>query len=277
MEGQSVPLGVSVHPSGSIGLDRTVPNVARMYSYWLGGTEHFQVDRTTAERLLKLVPDARRVAHGNREFLHRSVEYLAGQGITQFLDIGVGMPTGNLATHEVARKANPDARVCYVDYDPIVVSHAKAMLARRGETVVERADLRQPERLLSLPGLNAHLDFRRPVAVILTAVLHFVSDQEDPGRILSVIRRALASGSYLVIAHVTADDVPDPLRDSVVSTFRNSSSPIWPRSATQIRRLFDGFDLVEPGLVPQHSWRPADGEESSFERAILLAGVARKP
>jgi hypothetical protein len=248
-----------------------------MYSYWLGGTELFQADRTTAERLLKLVPDARRVAHENREFLRRSVEYLAGQGIAQFLDIGVGMPTGYLATHEMARKVNPGARVVYVDYDPIVVSHAKAMLARPGEAVVERADLRRPEGLLSLPGLNAHFDFRRPVAVILTGVLHFVSDREDPGRILSVIRGALASGSYLVIGHATADAIPDPLKASVVATFRNSSAPIWPRSAARIRRLFDGFDLVEPGLVPAHSWRPADGEEFSPERAMVLGGVARKP
>jgi hypothetical protein len=277
MEGQSVPLGVPADPSGPIGLDTTVPNVARMYSYLLGGTDHFQADRAMAERLLKLVPDARLVARENREFLRRSVVYLAGQGVAQFLDIGAGMPTGDLATHEIARKVNPDARVSYVDYDPIVVSHGKAMLARPGETVVERADLRQPEGLLSLPGLNAHLDFRRPVAVILTAVLHFISDREDPARILSVIREALGSGSYLVIVHATADDVPDPLKASVLSTFRNSSAPIWPRSASQIRRLFDGFDLVEPGLVPQHSWRPADGEKFSPERAISLGGVARKP
>jgi hypothetical protein len=263
------------HPGGPTGLDPSVANVARIYDYWLGGRENFQADRAAAETLVKLVPDAEHVARDNRAFLHRAVRFLAEQGITQFLDIGTGMP-GATTVLDTAQRVNPSCRVAYVDYDPIVVSHGRALLTKSGQAVVVHADLRQPEAMLGHPSVREHLDFGKPVAVLLLAVMHFVSDDANPPAIMAAIRDALVPGSYLAIGHVTHDDAPDAMVSGAMSAFAQTSSSIWPRTASQIRHLFNGFDLVEPGLVPAHLWRPdADGPPVR-ENTMLLGGVARK-
>jgi hypothetical protein len=252
-----------------------VPNVARIYDYWLGGRENFQADRAAAMQLIKLVPGAENAAHDNRAFLQRATRFLAGQGITQFLDIGSGMPGGGPSVHEIAGEINPDTRVAYLDYDPIVVSHGRALLTKSPQAVVAQADLRQPEALLSHPSVRAHLDFDQPIAVLILAVLHFVSDADDPAGIMAAIRGALAPGSYLTIGHVTHEDAPDSVVSGALAAFAKTSSPLWPRTANQVHDLFGGFDLVEPGLVPAHDWRP-EGAPSERKHVITLGGVGRK-
>lgn len=252
-----------------------MPNIARMYDYWLGGRENFQADRTAADRLTKLMPEARHWARDNREFVYRAVRHLTEQGITQFLDIGTGMPSGP-AIHDIASEINPAIKVVYTDYDPIVVSHGKALLTKFGQAVVVHADLRQPKELLGHPEIRGHLDFGQPIGVILTAVLHFVPDGDDPPGIIAAIREALAPGSYLVLGHVTADYVPASLTSGALAMFEAASARVWPRSAAEIRRLFHGFELVEPGLVPSYAWRPERDEPDGRARTMILGGVARK-
>jgi SAM-dependent methyltransferase len=261
--------------SGPNALDISVPNVARMYDYWLGGRENFQADRTTAERLVRLIPGIREWARDNRAFLRRAVRYLAEQGIDQFLDIGTGMPTRG-AVHEVASEVNPDVRVAYVDYDPVVVSHGRALLTKAKQAIVVQADLRQPGVLLDTPAIREHFDFDKPVAVILLAVLHFVSDKSDPAGIVATLRDSLAPGSYFVIGHVTGDKVPGNILDRGLATWKRTSADIWPRRREQILRFFDGLDLVEPGLVPEYAWRQEPAEGTVREYPLCLAGVARK-
>jgi SAM-dependent methyltransferase len=263
------------YPGGPTGLDTSVPNVARIYDYWLGGRENFQADRAAAEQLIRLVPEAQHVAQDNRAFMHRAVRFLAERGITQFLDIGTGMP-GTTSVLDIAREVNPGARVAYVDYDPIVVSHGRALLTKSRQAIVVHADLRQPETVLSHPSVRQHLDFGKPVAVLMLSILHFISDDDDPPGIVAAVRDALAPGSYLVIGHVTHDDAPDSMVSGAVAAFAKTSASIWPRTAAQIRRLFNGFDLVEPGLVPAHTWRPDPGDSLVRENDLALGGIARK-
>ncbi|MBO0805585.1 MAG: SAM-dependent methyltransferase [Nocardiopsaceae bacterium] len=247
-----------------------------MYDYWLGGRENFQSDRSAAEYILNLSPETEHVARDNRAFLHRAVRFLAGQGVTQFLDIGSGMP-GTPSVLDVAREVNPEARVVYVDYDPIVVSHGNALLTKSPRAAVVQGDLRQPEDVLGHPAIRAHLDFGKPVAVLLLAVLHFVSDDDDPARIIATIRDALAPGSYLVVGHLTHDELSEAGISRAIAAFAKTSSPLYPRTTSQIRRLFDGFDLIDPGLVPEPEWRPdADGPPPASKKTVFLGGVARR-
>lgn len=255
-----------------------MPNVARMYDYYTGGRENFQADRTAADRLARLAPAAKTAACDNRAFLHRAVRFLAEQGVGQFLDIGAGMPgmPGNPSVLDVACQASPGARVAYVDYDPVVVSHGSALLAKPDGAVMVRGDVRQPGSVLGHPVVTGHLDFARPVGLLLVSVLNFVSDDDDPAGIVAAFRDALAPGSYVVIGHGTPEHVPRPMADSVVAMFARTSSPIWPRTAAQIRGLFAGFDLVEPGLVPPPEWRPDGGQAPVRETTYCLGAVARK-
>lgn len=258
-----------------------MPNVARIYDYYLGGRENFQVDRTAAEELARIAPGANDAARDNRAFMHRVVRFLADQGISQFLDIGSGMPgmpgmPGATSVLDVARRVNPDARVAYVDYDPVVVSHGLALLAKPDQAIMVRADLRDPEMLVGHPSIRGHLDFRQPIGVLLLAVMHFVSDHDDPAGITAILRDALAPGSYLAIGHVTRDHLPRAMVSSGIAMFARTSASIWPRTMSHIRRLFDGLDLVDPGLVPLHIWRPDLDEPPAREITFLLGGVARK-
>jgi len=259
------------------GLDVSVPNVARMYDYFLGGKDNFEADRIAAEEVLALMPGQRRSALENRRFLRRVVRYLAAEaGVEQFLDIGVGLPTQG-AVHEVAHEINPQVRVGYVDYDSVVVRHGQALLTKRDKSVVVAADLRRPGELLADPVLCQHLDFGRPVAVILLAVLHFVAEDYDPDGIVARMRDALVPGSYLVISHIGRELLPDQAAaERAMKVYERASEPILPRPRDRIIGFFGDFELVEPGLVPKHQWRPVTGEAATVTGDISWGGVARK-
>jgi hypothetical protein len=252
--------------------------VARMSHYFLGGRETFQADRDAAERALNALPQLRASVLSARAFARRAVRFLAGEaGVDQFLDLGVGLPASD-AVHDVAYEFNPAARVAYVDYDPVVVSHGKALLARPGLSIVLRADLRDPARLLALPELRAHLDFGRPIAVLLVSVLHFVADEDRPQAIVATIRDALPPGSYLALSHISLDLIEDKAgARRLIAAFDKASERMWPRSRDEILRFFAGFDLVEPGLVPKPEWRPDPADPARDEPDISWCGVARKP
>jgi SAM-dependent methyltransferase len=273
------------------GIDSSQPNVARMYDYLLGGLNNFAVDRAAADRVLAYLPQQRAAAAENRRFLGRAVRFLAApeQGIEQFLDIGAGLPTRGsvheVAAHEIARHASAGAcvRVAYVDYDPVVVSHGKAMLAERNRSIVVQADLRDPASLLGHPEITAHLDFSRPVGLILVNVLHWLTDDDAPHDILAVLSDALAPGSFLVLTHLSTDLLSDQELESVRRAARvledASAQPRF-RARQEILELFDGWRLVEPGLVPKREWRPDPsarapaGPPQAFD--FHWAGVARK-
>lgn len=255
-----------------------MPNVARIYDYYLGGRENFQADRDAADELARLVPGLKEAARENRDFLHRVVRFLAGQGVSQFLDIGTGMPgmPGTTSVLDVAQGVNPQARVAYVDYDPMVVSHCSALLAKPDEAVVVQSDLRQPEAVLAHPSVRGHLDFGQPVGIVLMSVLHFVSDDDDPAGIIGTLREAIVPGSYLAIGHLTPDESHPAEVATAIAALANASAGVWPRSADQIRGLFDGFELVEPGLVPHRMWHPDPDTPPVGEYPLCLGGVARK-
>jgi S-adenosyl methyltransferase len=245
-------------PGVATGIDTRTANPARIYDALLGGKDHYPVDRATAQAILKAAPQAREGARENRGFLQRAVRFLAEAGIRQFLDIGTGLPTqGNV--HEIAHKVAPDARVVYVDNDPMVHTHALALLTNnRPSTVAVLADLRQPEAILTHPQMRQLLDLTRPVGVLLVAVLHFISDEENPTGIVARLREGMAPGSYLVISHATGDFHPQA-GAKVSQIYRHASAPLVLRSRTEIERFFDGFDLVAPGLVQPAAWRPDPG------------------
>jgi hypothetical protein len=256
------------------GVDVSTPNVARMYDYYLGGKDNFAADRIAAEQVLTLVPGLRRSAQENRRFLRRVIRFLAGEaGIDQFIDIGVGLPTQG-AVHQVAHEINPDARVLYVDYDPVVVRHGEALLQAGDRSVMVQGDLRRPAALLEHP----HLDCTRPVAVLLFAVLHFVADSEDPAGIVARLRDGVVPGSYLAISHIGTDFFPDKAAlAQAIAIYEQASERVWPRDRDQVLGLFDGFELLEPGLVPKHEWRPSLGTAPGDTPNVQWGGLGRKP
>jgi predicted O-methyltransferase YrrM len=262
----------------------TTPNAARIYDYLLGGKDNFAADRAAAEQLLEVAPGAAITVRENRRFLRRAVRYLAEEaGIRQFLDIGTGMPTqGNV--HEIAQDVSRDARVCYVDYDPVVVSHAMALLATNENVAAIHGDLSHPLDIFENPRLRKLIDFNEPVAILLVAILHFVDDSKSPYRQVDQLKSAMSSGSYLVISHVTDDGVPDDVSRDAQRIYKNSSASIIPRSRDEIIRFFDGLDLVEPGVVDASEWRPdlPSGElplvpGSGPSHPLGYGGVGRKP
>jgi hypothetical protein len=228
--------------------------------------------------VLALVPGLRRSALENRRFLRRVVRFLAAEaGVSQFLDVGVGLPTQG-AVHEVAGEVNPGARVVYVDYDPVVVSHGRALLAVSDLSIMVQGDLRRPAELLALPEVRAHLDFSRPVAIGLLAVLHFVSGADDPAGAVACLRDAVAPGSYLTISHIGTEFFPDKAAMAQAeAVYERASEPIWARSQDEILGFFDGFELLEPGLVPKHQWRPPAGQAGTGTPNIQWGAVGRKP
>jgi S-adenosyl methyltransferase len=259
------------------GVDTTTPNAARMYDYYLGGKDHFEADRVAAEKILELMPQVRQSALENRRFLRRVVRFLAAEGgIAQFIDIGAGLPTMD-PVHQVALDINPDAKVCYVDYDPVVVVHADALLTVPDRSIVVRADLRRPLEIMTDPAVNDFLDLSKPVAVLLLAVLHFISDADEPRRIMAELRDAIAPGSYLALTHVSGDFLDREATRVAESVYEKASAGIHSRNRSEILRFFDGFELVPPGLVPKHEWRSDNGGPGYRTGNISWGGVARKP
>ncbi|GAA0367623.1 SAM-dependent methyltransferase [Actinoallomurus spadix] len=260
-------------------VDLSTPNAARMYDYFLGGKDNLAPDRAAAEMVLGIAPQIRLAARQNRAFLGRAVRYLAEAGIRQFLDIGTGLPTQN-NVHEVAHTIAPDASVVYVDNDPVVLAHGRAILAGSQNVHIVQADLRRPEEILDDPEVRERLDFDRPVAILLVAIVHFLQDADDPEKVVARFRDALPSGGYLVLSHVCGDALPEAV-EPVTEIYRRSSTPIITRSTERIRGLFGDLELVEPGLVNVSAWRP-DNVESKliterYPQSYFLAGVARKP
>jgi hypothetical protein len=258
-------------------IDRSVPNGARIYDYMLGGKDHFQADETAAERMIAANPAAPLTARANRAFLGRAVRFLAKDaGIRQFLDLGTGLPTQQ-NVHEVAQGVAPDARVVYVDYDPVVVLHGRALLATTGTVTVVQGDLRRPNEILAHPQTRRLIDFDQPVAVLLVAILHFITDEEDPAGIVARLRDEMAPGSHLVISH-TANESPDEVMAAAQQGFRMAGAPLTPRTRAEVARFFDGFDMLDPGLVEVSQWRPDTPEAPppSGSPWTIVGGVGRK-
>jgi SAM-dependent methyltransferase len=256
-------------------LNLVVPSSARIYDYLLGGAHNFEVDREAAERLLMAVP-ARDMAWMNRSFLRRAILFLVEAGIRQFLDLGSGIPTvGNV--HEVAQEADPTCRVLYVDIEPIAVAHSKLLLEGNDKVSVIRADLRHPELILAAPETHRLLDLEQPLGLLMVGVMQFVPDDDDPWALIASYRDRLAPGSYLAMSHFTPDGMPERMAKAV-EVFKTTQEPAHPRTHAQIRRLLDGFELVEPGLVYTPQWRPEAPEDVGDQphHSNLYAAVGRK-
>lgn len=256
-----------------------VPSVARMYDYYLGGFHNFAVDRAAAERALAISPRLRLVMQANRAFLRRTVRYLVAQGIDQFLDIGSGIPTaGNV--HEVAQAGNPEARVVYVDADPVAVAHSQAILRDQPRATCVLADAREPEALLQHPEVGRLLRFDRPLGVLALMLLHFVLDDALALHIVHTLRAALAPGSFLVLSHATSDQLPAEEQAQMMKLYANTSHPIGARPSQKIAQFFAGLDIVAPGLVYLPLWRPEEPDDLLLDepaRSITLGGVGRLP
>ena len=258
------------------GIDMTVPNVARIYDYALGGYHNFAVDREFFERTEQLIPGVRLYGYANRAFLGRAVRWLAEAGIKQFLDIGSGIPTlGNV--HEIAEQVAPETRVMYVDIDPIAVAHSRAILAGHPRVKVLEADLRMPAAIVDHPDVTRLLDFSEPVAVVLSAVMHFVPDADDPRAILATLRDAVVGGSYLVLSHSAPVPSLEGEQDTVQQLYQRTPTPLHLRTSEQMAELLAGLDLVEPGIVPITDWRPDPHDRDEVPGPGLLAAVGRKP
>ncbi|GAA5053627.1 SAM-dependent methyltransferase [Thermocatellispora tengchongensis] len=258
------------------GIDASVPSGARIYDFLLGGKDHFAADRQAARRLLGLVPEAALLARHNRDFLRRAVRYCAARGVGQFVDIGPGMPARD-NTHEVAREILPGARVAYVDHDPIVVSHGRALLARAGGVVAVEADVRKPGEVLGNRELRELIDFGEPVAVLFVSVLHFVPEAAE---VVAAFRDALAPGGLVVLSHGVRGPRTTPADAAAVKAlFAGTAHPVVERSPHAVGALLDGLDPVEPGLVPVWEWHPDDDPAADIPggSAAMLGAVARKP
>ncbi|MFI6849316.1 SAM-dependent methyltransferase [Kitasatospora sp. NBC_00085] len=259
-------------------LNTGIPHPARMYDYYLGGKDNFPADREAAEKVIAAMPDARLGARINRDFLGRAVEFAVGQGVRQFLDIGTGIPAVG-STGEVAHRVAPDARVVYVDNDPIVLTHSRALLARHpaGHTTVLHADLRDPQAILGDPGLKEALDLSRPVALMLVAVLHFVRDEEGAADTVARLRDALAPGSLLILSHGTQDFMSAEAVAETTRVYSRASSPLVLRTRPEVQEFFGDFELADPGLVQLPLWRPQTDLPQGWQQAApAYAGVAVK-
>ncbi|WP_433888141.1 SAM-dependent methyltransferase [Streptomyces sp. CA-111067] len=262
------------------GIDLNVPSVSRIYDYLLGGSHNFEVDREAARKVIEAMPGAPKLGQANRAMMRRAVQFAMDRGITQFLDIGSGIPTfGNV--HEVAQGIDPAARVVYVDNDPVAVSHSRAVLGENEYAGIAAGDLRDPQSILSHPETRRLLDLGKPVALMLVAVLHFLPDADDPHAIVATLRDALAPGSVLVVTHATLDDIPDAsVQRSAAEVYQRTATPLLMRTTAEVERFFDGFELVDPGVVPLPYWRPGPDLTPSGEDdpAVLhgLAGVGLK-
>lgn len=256
-------------------IDLSRPSAARVYDYFLGGAHNFEIDRQLAEQIASMTPNLAETLRANRAFLRRAVRVLVAGGITQFLDIGSGIPTvGNV--HEVAQAADPLARVVYVDVDPVAVSHSRSILADNDRAGVIHADLRESDRLLAEAQRLGLIEPTRPMAVLLAGVLHFIPDADGPGEIVARLRAAMTPGSYLLISHATYEDQPQEVLD-VQRLSARTDTEISPRSRAEITDYFGDFTIVDPGVVHLPLWRPdspTDVDEHP-ERLGAFGGVGR--
>jgi O-methyltransferase involved in polyketide biosynthesis len=271
--------GTGTDPELPQEINTNVAHPARVYDYWLGGKDNFPADRALAELMIEAIPNMRPMAAANRAFLSRAVRYLAEEaGIRQFLDIGTGIPTSP-NVHEVAQETARDARVVYVDNDPIVLAHARALLTTQdaGETAFIMADLREPKSILDHPILAATLDLSQPVAVLMVAVLMYVRDDESPNpfEMVATVMERMPSGSYLAVTHPTSDFNPEEMAKAVGAA-EAAGITLVPRGQAEVGEFFTGLDLVDPGVTPVLSWRP-DEPSADPRAAYYWAGIAGKP
>ncbi|MCW5250303.1 MULTISPECIES: SAM-dependent methyltransferase [unclassified Streptomyces] len=258
-------------------IDISVPSVSRIYDFYLGGSHNFEVDREAARSAMEYIPGLPKIMQANRAFMRRAVRHVMDEGIDQFIDIGSGIPTfGNV--HEVAQGIRPGARVLYVDHDPVAVAHSQAVLADNGNAEVVAADLLRPREILSSPEARRLIDLNRPVALLLVAILHFVEDKDDPYAAVARLGHALAPGSMLVLTHASYEGIPLPAERAggAVDVYRRIRNPLIMRSRAEVARFFEGYDMVEPGLVPMPLWRPETEPDDEDPYAFSgFAGVGR--
>ncbi len=265
------------------GVDPTTPTTARLYDFYLGGTANYASDRAMAKRMFELVPEVSEGAWANRGFHQRAALWMAERGIRQFLDIGAGLPTqGN--THEVVLKFAPDARVVYVDIDPMVSAHASALLTGGGSTTFIQADLRDPDAILGSPELRKVIDFAEPVGLLITAVMHFVTDGDDPWGVMTRYVAALAPGSYLALSHLTLDSKPSRAVEGGSELYDHMQENVALRSKEDITRFFDGLEIeppypgAEPALAFVGTWGAVDPDLADSDGSRwLYCAVARRP
>ncbi|GII93444.1 SAM-dependent methyltransferase [Sinosporangium siamense] len=262
-------------------INTSIAHSARVYDYWLGGKDNFAADRALGDAMVQAIPTLPVMARANRDLLGRAVRYLTQKaGIRQFLDIGTGIPTaGNI--HDVSQSIAPESRVLYVDHDPIVLAHARALMASRpeGRTEFIMADLREPEAILAHPTLEKILDLDRPVALMLVAILMYFDNEDDPYTLVRTLLDALPSGSYLTITHPTADFDPEST-GAAVAAATQAGIKLVPRTKAEVEKFFAGLEVVSPGVVPVLSWHPGEANEWPADdpnSVWYYAGVARKP
>jgi len=265
------------------GVDPTTPSTARLYDYYLGGSNNFEVDRTAGERLRASLPELADAAWANRGFHGRAAVWMAEvQGIRQFIDIGPGLPTQN-NTHQAVHRVNPEARIVYVDVDPLVAAYSQLLLERDGTTTLITADLREVDTVLSHPELRRMIDFSQPVGVLMTAVMHFIEDAADPWGMVARYMSAMPAGSYLALSHATFDKLPPRAVQTIDEIYQNASSRIWLRSRKDIERFFSDLEMVppyagaSPGLTFVGSWGAEDPEQADSDGSrVLCCAVGRR-
>ncbi len=263
--------------AAEVPLDR--PSPARMYDYYLGGHHNFAIDRAAAEQFLAVMPNTRVLARVNRAFLGRAVTFLAEQGVDQFLDLGSGIPTvGNV--HELVQAVRPEARVVYVDYDPVAVAHTEALLVGNPSTAAIQLDVRRADELLRHPTVRRMLDLGRPIGLLMVALLHFVPDSQELHRALAGLRDGLPAGSYLVLSHACSDGSDEAVTEAGTGIYARTRSGLHPRSTAAISAFFDGWAPVAPGLVYLPLWHPSGPDDLLLQTpadSFLVGGVARRP
>ena len=272
-------IGRVVEPESVLAsFDPTKPNIARVYDYLLGGKDNFAADRALGNQIIASLPTVQVGVRAQREVLGRVVSYLVGEAVVgQLIDIGSGLPTAE-SVHEVAQRIDPRTRVVYVDNDPVVLAHARALLADNPRTIVVEGDLRSPEHIVNHPDARGHLDWDQPVGLLLCGIMHHILDSERPHELMALLRGALPAGSYVFIHHLV--DSGDPAIADVQAALQRGLGRGQFRGWDQIRGLFGGFELVEPGLVLVPDWRPRGGTLRAEHHPVLrlaCAGVARKP
>jgi len=256
------------------GVDTGRPSAARLYDYLLGGGHNFAADRALAEKFLQAQPNARTIARLNRAFLRRAVLFMMDHGIRQFLDLGSGIPTvGNV--HEIARKADPEARVVYVDFEEVAVAHSQLILEHDPLAAIVQEDMTRPDAVLLAARDSGLIDFGQPVGVLTAGVFHFVPPEAGPEAIVAAYRDAVPAGSYLAVSQFTQDLQPEEMA-GIVEVMKKSQNPMHPRTKSEIAALFAGFELVEPGIVPTPLWQPEGANTDDPDKAGIYAAVGRK-
>ncbi|MGW3412346.1 SAM-dependent methyltransferase [Streptomyces sp. NPDC000888] len=254
------------------GMDTSRPHPARIYDYLLGGKDNYEVDQQAADELAAAAPEVRIGVRANRAFLQRAVRYVVGSGVRQILDVGAGLPTSP-NVHETAQKAAPGVRVAYVDNDPIVKAHADALLGGSGANSIVLGDVRDPLAVVDHPDVRRVIDFDEPVALLLVAVLHFLTDAEKPAEVVATLRDALPAGSFLVLSHATGDFAD---RSKAQAVYNKATATLNLRSHAEVERFLDGFEPVEPGLAQVPFWRPDTPPPTRSGEIGFYGAVARK-